>query len=263
MKAMIEIKGLQFSYQVQPVLQDVCCHIHAGDFVALVGPNGSGKSTLLKCINRILRPQKGSITINEREVATIVPAELARFMAYVPQSQRRQYSTTVFDAVLTGRKPHIGWRPVGKDFDYVSDTLRYLHLEALSDKRVNELSGGQQQMVMIARALAQEPNILLLDEPTANLDIRHQFEVLELLRELCRRGITIIIAIHDINMAIRYASHIMMLKEGRIFAYGEQEVVTSENIGELYNINVEIIRRDDNLYILPVGLPNHFDRHEE
>lgn len=263
MKAMIEIKDLQFSYQIQPVLEDVCCHIHAGDFVALVGPNGSGKSTLLKCINRILRPQKGVITINGEEVATIAPTELARFMAYVPQSQRRQYSTTVFDAVLTGRKPHIGWRPMNRDFDYVSDTLRFLHLEKLSDKRVNELSGGQQQMVMIARALAQEPKILLLDEPTANLDIRHQFEVLELLHDLCNKGITIIIAIHDINMAIRYASHIMMLKEGRIFAYGKEEVVTSENIGELYNINVEIIRREDSLYILPVGLPHYFNKHED
>lgn len=256
MKAMIEVKGLQFSYNVLPVLTGVSCHIHQGDFVALVGPNGSGKSTLLKCINRILQPQAGSITINGRELAMIPPDERARFMAYVPQIQRRTYATTVFDAVLTGRKPHISWRPVERDLDYVAETLHDLHLEDISDKRVNELSGGQQQMVMIARALAQEPNILLLDEPTANLDIRHQFEVLELLRALCRqRGITIIIAIHDINMAIRYASHLMMLKDGCIFAYGDQTVVTSENIGELYDVKVEIIRREGHLYILPVGLP--------
>ncbi len=252
---MIDIRNIVFSYNVQPVLQDVCCRIDTGDFVALAGPNGSGKSTLIKCVNGILKPQSGTISVDGQPVAHYSPNAMARIIAYVPQSQRRQQATTVFDTVLMGRKPFISWKPATSDLDITADILRRLNIGHLSMKRTNELSGGQQQTVMIARALAQEPKILLLDEPTANLDIRHQLEVLELLKTLSQKGITILIAIHDINMAIRYASRIMMLKDGRIFAYGDKSVVTTENIENLYGIRADIIDQGEYLYIVPRGLP--------
>ncbi len=251
---MIEIRNISFRYSVNPVLKEVSSHIYAGDFVALVGPNGSGKSTLIRCINGILKPQEGAILIDGRPVNDYSPNALARKVAYVPQSIRRYQSTTVFDTVLMGRKPYISWKPASTDLEISADILRRLNLGHLSMKRTNELSGGQQQTVMIARALAQEPKILLLDEPTANLDIKHQLEVLELLQTLSGKGICVLIAIHDINLAVRYASHIMMLKEGSIFAYGNREVVTEQNIERLYDVEVEIIHRNNHLYIVPGGL---------
>ncbi len=251
---MIHIQNITFSYHVHPVLQDICCHIGKGDFVALVGPNGSGKSTLIKCINGILKTKDGDISIDGLSVGAYSPNAMARKVAYVPQSENRKQALTVFDMVLRGRKPYINWKPTGYDFEKTAHILQLLHLDDLSMKHMDELSGGQQQTVMIARALAQEPEILLLDEPTANLDIKHQLEVLELLKTLSEQGMTVVVAIHDINMAVRYASHIMMLKGGQVFAYGKKNAVTAESIEMLYGVQVEIIVREGTPYVIPGGL---------
>ena len=249
---MINICNIEFAYNTHLVLKDVSCMIEAGDFVALVGPNGSGKSTLIKCINRILKIRKGNISIEWEDVTGYSSVALAEKIAYVPQNESKTSSSIVFNTVLLGRKPYIGWKPSEKDFEITAGVIRLLGLDNISMRSINELSGGQQQIVMIARALAQEPQILLLDEPTANLDIKHQLETMELLKTLSGKGITIIIAIHDINMALRYANRIMMLKEGRIYAYGGKEVINSENIEILYDIKARII--DDGVipYILPI-----------
>ncbi|MDR2036957.1 MAG: ABC transporter ATP-binding protein [Bacteroidales bacterium] len=252
---MIHIRDIEFSYHIHPVLQDVSCHIGIGDFVALVGPNGSGKSTLIKCISGILRVQKGEILIDGKTSDAYSANEMARKVAYVPQSERGRLSATVFDTVLMGRKPYISWKPSANDLDITAGILKLLDIGHLSMKRTDELSGGQQQIVMIARALAQEPEVLLLDEPTANLDIRHQLEVMEVLKTLSAKEMTIVIAIHDINMAVRYASHIMMLKDGHIFSYGGREVITTEHIETLYQIPVDIIDRDGQLFIVPGKWP--------
>jgi len=248
---MINIRNIEFAYNVAPVLQDVSCDIETGDFVALVGPNGSGKSTLIKCINGILKIQKGEILIDGLATKTYSPNAMARKVAYVPQSENRQISATVFDTVLMGRKPYIAWKPVENDLNITAEILDLLDIDHLSMKRTNELSGGQQQIVMIARALAQEPEILLLDEPTANLDIRHQLEVLEVLKSLAAKNMTIIIAIHDINMAARYANNIMMLKSGKVFSYGVNSAITAESIEQLYDIKAEIITIDGIPHIIP------------
>ena len=237
---MISIRQIEFSYhRLSPVLREVSCDVAAGDFLALVGPNGSGKSTLLKCINRILKIQKGEIMIDGLPSKAYSPVALARKIAYVPQCETRQTSANVFDTVLIGRKPYISWKPTENDLDITAETLKLLSIAHLSMKRTNELSGGQQQTVMIARALAQQPKILLLDEPTANLDIKHQLEMVELLKNLSAKGITIVIAIHDLNMAMRFANNIMMLKEGRVFFYGAKDEITAEIIENLYEIKVE------------------------
>ncbi len=249
----IHIHDIEFSYNGTPVLNHINSHVEKGDFLALVGPNGSGKSTLIKCINGILRTQKGTVLIDDKTINKYAPHELAKEIAYVPQNEEKKAGLNVFDTVLLGRKPYITWKPSKNDLEITAHILKTLHLESVSMKPISKLSGGQQQAVYIARALAQEPDILLLDEPTANLDIKHQIEVLDLLKKLSAQGITIVIALHDINMAIRYANKMMMLKEGKIFANGNRDIITTENIENLYNIKVHIIKEKDKLFVIPEG----------
>lgn len=252
----IKIDNVEFSYNGLPVLKDITANIEKGDCIALVGPNGSGKSTLVKCMNRILKPRRGAILIDERHIDLFPSQQLAQQMAYVPQKENRTMSVNVFDMVLTGRKPYINWKPREDDLEVVANVLRMLHIEHIAMKEINKLSGGQQQMVCIARALAQEPDILLLDEPTANLDIRHQLEIMDILRGLSRTGISTVIAMHDINMAIRYANKFIMLKEGQLFAMGGKEVITAENIEKLFQIKVHVIRDRDMFFIVPGVMQN-------
>jgi iron complex transport system ATP-binding protein len=249
---MIEIRHIDFGYRpFHPVLQGIDGHICAGDFVAIVGPNGSGKSTLIKCLCGILKPQKGSILINGLSAEKYSSVQMARTVAYIPQTEKGNRLMTVFDTALAGRTPYIRWKPSGRDYEEVACVLRQLGIEHLAMRYMCELSGGQQQTVMIARALAQKTGILLLDEPTANLDIRHQLEVMELLKSLSARGLTIVMSIHDINMAIRYTGRFMMLKEGRVFASGEKEIITRENIERLFDIQVEMIDGHGAPHIVP------------
>ena len=208
-------------------------------------------------MNGILKVRKGTVLINKRSISSFSPNELAREMAYVPQSENRKAVLNVFDIVLLGRKPYINWKPTEQDLRITSDILNSLNLDHLAMRDFNKLSGGQQQSVYIARALAQEPDILLLDEPIANLDIRHQIEVLDLLKSLSQKGITVIIALHDINMAARYASKIMMLRDGKVFAGGGREINTKENIENLYAIKVKIIENNGHTFIIPDGLQKH------
>jgi len=247
----LSIHDIEFSYNGTPVLNKLNASVSKGDFVALVGPNGSGKSTLIKCLNGILKLKKGAALIDDRPLDSFSANALAREMAYVPQSEQKTTALTVFDTVLLGRKPYIYWKPSEYDLKFTAEILKTMQLENMAMKAVNKLSGGQQQTVSIARALAQEPDILLLDEPIANLDIKHQIESMEILKKLSAQGITIIIALHDINMALRYAGKIIMLKEGRIFSCGGRETITKDNIENLYDIKVRILGEEDNLFVIP------------
>ncbi|WP_457548598.1 ABC transporter ATP-binding protein [Archaeoglobus sp.] len=250
----IRIRGLEFSYNSIPALKKVTIDIHESEMVAIVGPNGSGKSTLLKCIDRILKPKKGVILINGKDIKDFNRIEIARTIGYVPQSVKQFFPATVFEVVLMGRRPYLGWRCSRKDIEKVFDVLKTLNIENISMRDFNELSGGQQQKVLIARALAQEPEILLLDEPTANLDIKHQLEVMEIIRRIVRKnGITAIVAIHDLNLASRYADRIVMMKDGKVFAAGTPEdVLTSANIESVYDVKVRIIKLSGRLYVIPL-----------
>ncbi len=247
----IQLNNIGFSYNGTPVLKDVSMSFEKGDLIALVGPNGSGKSTLIKCMNGILKPQTGSVLLDNLSVHTMPAINRATKMAYVPQSGYKIPGTKVFDVVLTGRKPFISWKPTKNDFEITAQLLKSLHIEHIAMRDIDKLSGGQQQTVSIARALAQEPEVLLLDEPVSNLDIRHQIEVMELLHRLSAQGIIIIIAIHDINMAVRYASKYIMLKNGEIFAQGGKETITKENIEHLFDIKVKIIEKNSDIVIVP------------
>ncbi len=257
----IRIRGLEFSYNSIPALKDVTIDIHESEIVAIVGPNGSGKSTLLKCIDRILKPQKGGILINGKDVKDFSQIEIARTVGYVPQSVKQFFPATVFEVVLMGRRPYLGWRCSKRDIEKVFEVLKILNIENIAMRDFNELSGGQQQKVLIARALVQEPEILLLDEPTANLDIKHQLEVMEIVKRIVRmNGITAIIAIHDLNLASKYADRIVMMKDGKVFAIGTpEEVLTSANIESVYDVKVKIIRFNGKLYVIPLTLNQSSD----
>ncbi|MCX6673193.1 MAG: ABC transporter ATP-binding protein, partial [Methanothrix sp.] len=235
------------------ILDDLNVVVNDAEVLSLVGPNGSGKTTLIKCIDRILKP-KGSILLEGREIESMSQQEIARLIGYVPQSSSTPLATTVFDTVLMGRRPHIGWRVTDSDLDKVAEVLKRLHLEDLAMRDFSQLSGGQKQKVLIARALAQEPAVLLLDEPTSNLDMRHQLEVMEIVRDMVHeKKISAVMAIHDLNLASRFSDKLVMLKGGKVYAAGEPKALLSEaNISRVYGIEAMVLNALGRPYIVPL-----------
>jgi len=238
----LEINNLSFSYNGFPALEGVKLELGPGEVLGIVGPNASGKSTLLKCMNRILKTKQNTVLIDGKDVGTIGLKELAKMMGYVPQSSRNTFPFTVFDVVLMGRRPYIQWSLGDRDKEIVAQILEYLGIGNLAMRYFNELSGGEQQKVIIARALAQQPQILLLDEPTTSLDIRHQLEILCILRSLTQnKHCSVIVAMHDLNLASRFSDRMLILKKGCIFAVGNPEsVITEENIEAVYGIKSRV-----------------------
>jgi len=249
---MISLEKIHFAYNGFPVIRDVTHHFPEGSFTAILGPNGSGKTTLIRLMNGILTPRQGRIRIGGKDISVFNTRALARQMAYVPQMQQYVFPATVFDTVLLGRNPYIRWSPGKNDRQITSAILERLHLQNIALKDINRLSGGQRQRVFIARALAQEPEIILLDEPTANLDLRHQHEVLGLLKELSRSGITIVMAIHDLNLALKYCAAFMILDRGWQVAAGGKEIFSESLLKKVYRVKVKLIREENTTYILPV-----------
>ena len=251
----LAINHLWFSYNSHEVLRDFCLDIGDGKIVSIVGPNGSGKSTLIKCIDRLLVPSSGEILVDRNDIIRMSRMELAQNIAYVPQNSLRVFPNTVFDVVLMGRRPYLGWRGGTRDEQVVWEILQLLGLEDLAMSSFTELSGGQQQKVLIARALAQETGVILLDEPTSNLDIWHQIDVMDLLKTLVKkRDLTAIVAIHDLNMAARYSDTIVMMKMGKIVATGiPEDVMTAENLETVYSIRASVKIADDIPFIIPIS----------
>lgn len=250
----LKIKDVEFSYASVPVLKDVCIELAESEMLGVVGPNGAGKSTLIRCIDRILVPQKGSIVLDGRDIKELRLLELAKKMGYIPQSTSQIFPATVFDTVLMGRRPHLGWRSSEKDTEKVLEMLQMLNIEEFAMRDINELSGGQQQKVFIARALTQEPDVLLLDEPTSNLDIRHQLEVMDIIKNIViEKELSAIMAIHDLNLASRYADRIVMMNSGKIFSAGDPvSVLTPANIKRVYGVEAEVNNNNGRPYIVPI-----------
>jgi iron complex transport system ATP-binding protein len=238
----LTVNNLSFTYSSVPVLKDVEFELDVGDVLSIIGPNGSGKSTLLKCINRVLNPKQNTVLIDGKDTSTIKIKELCKIMGYVPQSSSSVFPFTVFDVVLMGRKPYISWSLSDEDSEIVTEILDFLDICDLAMRHFNELSGGEQQKVIIARALAQQPQLLLLDEPTSSLDIKHQLEILYLLRSLAENlDRSIIISMHDLNLASRFSDKLVMIKHGKIFAVGSPEsVLTEKNIEAVYGIESKV-----------------------
>jgi iron complex transport system ATP-binding protein len=236
----ISVEGLKFNYAHHPVLHGVSFHLKKSQMLAVLGINGAGKTTLLKCLNKILTPQKGSILVNGRDVQQMSRNEVAKMLGYVPQRIAEE-SLTVFDAVLLGRKPYIRWAATDRDYQVVEKVLKLMHLEELALRPLSELSGGEAQKVIIARALAQEPQLLLLDEPVSNLDLKNQIEVMELIQQVIKtQKISAIMAIHDLNLALRYADLFLLLKDGKVHTFTGPETITPQVIYEVYGVRVTL-----------------------
>lgn len=247
----LTVEDLSFSYRSRAVLKKIRFAVERGELFAVLGNNGAGKSTLLKCLNKILKPQAGAILVEKTDILALSRPEVAKRIGYVAQrSESPRF--TVFDAVLLGRKPHIKWDATAWDHEIVRRILRILNLEELSLCYLDELSGGELQKVVVARALAQEPRILLLDEPTSNLDLKNQLEVLQTVKNVVReQNIAAVVVMHDLNLALRFADKFLLLKNRTIFACGGLEIMTPENIAGVYGVPVTV----EKLGNIPVVVP--------
>ncbi|MFE6736667.1 ABC transporter ATP-binding protein [Microbacterium sp. NPDC057650] len=250
----LEITDIEFSYPGHKVLKGVSLEVQQGSFCALLGPNGSGKSTLTKILAGVNRPSTGRVRFDGVDLLALRRREHARTVGYVPQSAEAPFDLTVREAVLLGRTPHYGLRPGRKDWQKVDDAIELLGLTELEGRRLSELSGGQAQRAIVARAIAQDTRLLLLDEPTSALDLRYQVETLQLVRWITRqRGITALIAIHDLNHAGRFCDQTVLLNGGRIVASGSPlEAFEAELLREVYGLDVTVEERDGYAEVRPV-----------
>ncbi len=255
----LTIADLSAGYGDQLILQGLDLSLLPGRITALVGANACGKSTLLRVMSRLLQPAHGQVTLNGRSIHAMPTRDLARTLGLLPQSPIAPEGITVADLVSRGRHPHHGLvsRWSGKDDQAVAEALDATRTADLADNMLDELSGGQRQRVWIAMALAQQTDLLLLDEPTTFLDVAHQIELLDLLCDLNeRRGITIAMVLHDLNLAARYADHLIAIAKGRIHAQGEPDkVLTQQNVREVFGLESRIVTDPVSLrpMILPVG----------
>lgn len=241
---MIAVEDLCFSYGRRPVLRKVSFTARAGECMGILGNNGAGKSTLITCINRIRTPTSGRVLIGGKPVGEMGRRELARTVAYVAQKNEMS-QTTVFDCVLLGRKPYLNWGVSRADLALCGDTLRQVGLEELQLRSLDQLSGGELQKVMLARALVQQPRVLLLDEPTSSLDPRSQYEMLALVRQAARtQGIAVLLVLHDLNLALRYCDRFYFLKEGTGLCCGGPEIVDGALIRAVYGIGAKVLEID-------------------
>lgn len=238
---MIEIKDISFSYPDADILKGVGFTAESGEVVGLLGNNGAGKSTLVTCLNRIRTPKSGSLFIDGKNAFQMGRNELARTVSYVAQKNELTHST-VFDCVLLGRKPYIKWSVSQEDLDICQQIVDRVGLLDHQMRYMDELSGGELQKVMLARALVAQPKLLLLDEPTSNLDPKNQYEMMALVRELAReQGITVITVIHDLNLALRFCDKFYFLKAGEGYSYGGIETITPETLQAVYGIRAEVL----------------------
>lgn len=242
---MIEFKQLSVGYPGLTVLREVDLRVEPGEVLAVVGPNGVGKSTLVRTASGALRPLAGSVEIDGRSLHELKPAERARMVSVVPQASNLPPAFTALDVVILGRTPYLGWLGSEGEQDrrLAAEAMARTETLALAERRVGELSGGEQQRLMIARALAQGAPVMLLDEPTAHLDLRHQDRVLKLVRRLTReQGLSVLLALHDLNLVARFADRVALLSDGRVRKIGKpQEVLTPEELAAVYGIQIHVM----------------------
>jgi iron complex transport system ATP-binding protein len=254
----LEVRNLSFSFGNKKVLRGISFGVAPGEFLGLMGPNGSGKTTLLRCLMKFLPTDVNSILVDQKPLDVLSPTELARTFAVVPQSSATDFTFTAYDIVMMGRIPHISSRLAGatkKDALAVRKAMERTDTWQFASRPFFGLSGGERQRVIVARAIAQQPKALLLDEPTVYLDINGQFEIMDLIRKLNREeGITVIAVLHDVNLAARYCSRIAMLSHGMLEAIGSpKEVLTPDIIQSVYGVDV-VVRKDpftDAVYVVP------------
>lgn len=255
---MLEVQSLTVGYANHEVLRDVSISIDSGEILAVVGPNGVGKSTLIRAVSGTNLIRLGGVLVDGQDVTRLSPQQRARFMAVVPQARELPAAFTVYQTVLLGRTPYLSW--LGKagmrDHAVVSLSLERTDLVGMAERRIGELSGGEQQRVLLARALAQDTPILLLDEPTTHLDLQHQSNLLNLVRLLVlEKNLCVLMVLHDLNLAGLYADRVALMANGGVFAMGEPaKVLTAQNLSTVYRVPVDVIPHPE--YGTPLVLPD-------
>ena len=239
---MMQVKNLNFCYKGSAeVLKDVSFDLEPGKFLAILGNNGAGKSTLLKCFNHILTPDSGRVLLDGEDLLTKSPREVAKQVAFVSQSIPST-QMTVHDVVMLGRRPYMKWGFTEEDHRIVHDAMHRLDVEDMRGRFLNQLSGGERQKAMLARALAQEPKVLLLDEPTSALDIQNQYQVLKMVRDFCHKDQLIAaVVIHDLNLALRFCDRFLLMKDGTVYRHGDRSVLDSAALQAVYGVNAKIV----------------------
>lgn len=248
---MLSVENLTFRYRGGPeVLRDVSFTLEEGKFLAVLGNNGAGKSTMLKCFNQILQVGGGHVWMDGEDLLALSHREVARRVAFVSQSIPST-QMTVHDVVMLGRRPYMRWGFTEEDHRIVHDAMERLNLSPLRGRYLSELSGGERQKVMLARALAQQPRVLLLDEPTSSLDIRNQYQVLAIVRDICRTGgITAIVVIHDLNLALRFCERFLLLKDGRVYRAGDRSILNRQALREVYGVEAHVVEAEGKPIVL-------------
>ena len=238
----MEIKNLSFRYKGCPeVLKDVSFDIEHGKFLAILGNNGVGKSTLLKCFNHILKPDSGEVLLDGKNLLKLSTREVAKQVAFVSQNVPNT-QMTVHDVVMLGRRPYMKWGFTEQDHNIVHDAMHRLDVEDMRGRFLGQLSGGEKQKVMLARALAQQPKVLLLDEPTSALDIQNQYGVLKMVRDICHKdGIIAVVVIHDLNLALRFCDRFLLLKDGQVYRHGDRSILDSTALKEVYGVDAKVV----------------------
>ncbi|MGB4985506.1 MAG: ABC transporter ATP-binding protein [Erysipelotrichaceae bacterium] len=247
---MIEVKNLSFAYGKNKILDNISFTADDGDCIGILGNNGAGKSTLITCLNKIRQPLSGSVTIDGRNILEMSRKESAKNIAYV--AQKNEFNqTSVYDAILLGRKPYMKWGLTSEDYQICDEVLHRIGMKEFKLRYVNELSGGEAQKVMLARALVQQPKVLLLDEPTSNLDPKNQYEMMKLVRQIAKeKGLIVLVVIHDLNLALRYCNKFIMIKNGLIYDYGDISIVNEKSLKDVYGIKAKMLTYDNQIFAM-------------
>ncbi len=249
---MLEISNIHFSLDDKKILDGISVCFEPRKIHGIIGPNGSGKSTLLKNICRIWEPQSGSIVINGKDYTEIPRKELSTLVTLVPQNTAIAFPISVFDIVSMGRNPHLG-RFEGlrqKDREIIERALRQTNIYALKDRNINELSGGESQLAIIARALVTEASLVLLDEPTSELDVKHTLDIVDILHEFKEQGKTVLVTVHDLNLARKFCDTISLLCRGKLFYSGTpKDAFAEENIREVFEVNVREYKLNGTIFL--------------
>jgi iron complex transport system ATP-binding protein len=251
---MVQATGLSFAYGKKKILQDVSLELRPREVVGVVGPNGAGKSTLIKLLTKLLSPSSGSVKLNGQDIQKLGRLGLARQLAVLPQGGDLPTDYRVYDLVMMGRTPHLGFlaREGKRDLEIVQNVMQRTDTWQFRERFASNLSGGEKQRVLLAKALVQEPSYLLLDEPTNHLDLKYQVEVLSLVRQEVERGLGALVVLHDLNLAARVCDRLLVLQQGSVVAEGKpNEILTESLLANVYGANVRVLQVDSSPVIVP------------
>lgn len=251
---MMQVSNLCYHYKGdRPLLKDVSFDVKPGTFLAILGNNGVGKSTLLKCFNHILKPDSGEVILDGENLLSMTAREVAKRVAFVSQSVP-DTQLTVHDMVMLGRRPYMNWGFTEQDHAIVHEAMDRLGVDALRGRFLSQLSGGEKQKVMLARAVAQQPKVLLLDEPTSALDIQNQYQVLNMVRRICHQDQMIaVVVIHDLNLALRFCDRFLLMKDGQVYRYGDHTILDSAALKEVYGVDAKVVEMENRRMVLVEG----------